>query len=408
MSLERRTTDRETAGGPLGSPDFLRRDSPAEAKRVLIAGASARAAAHSALRAGWAPECIDLFGDADLQAVAPSRTIPFANYPQGLIELADQLSPGAWFYTGALENHPEVVAAISRTRPLLGNDARVLERARDPFLIAEILNKFGLPHLRVARTPAAPSDRRAWLVKPLRSAGGIGIQHGDRSPPLDPESAFYRQEFVEGVPHSAVVRVDAGRARLLGVTRQLIGDARHPFRWRGNVGPAPIGKPTAEPLAQIAAALARELNLDWLFGIDFILDPDTQLPYLVEINPRYTASVEVLERAYGRSLLSSASHDSLPQPTVHVGKVVVFAPCAGTIPLDAWRGIDLSSTWRENPAIADLPAPGSRFHAGAPVLSAFHEAQGFSDCLAGTLETENAWLDRLKTWATSTDTVETL
>ena len=225
----------ETAGGPSGSPDFMRSEANDPVRRVLIVGASARAAAHSCLRAGWSPTAIDLFGDDDLKATCPSRVIPFADYPRGSIELANATEPLEWFYTGALENHPEVVTSISKRHRLIGNDATVLAGARDPFLIGDILRRARLPGLRTVRAGGRSPGGRDWLMKPLRSAGGAGIRRIDKKREPEPGSDYYFQEYMEGIPCSAAFRVDSGRVSLLGVTRQLIGDANHPFRWRGNI-----------------------------------------------------------------------------------------------------------------------------------------------------------------------------
>src|SRR5689334_10586671 len=89
---------------------------------LLIIGASARAAAFSALRAGLQPCCADLFADADLQAVCPVQRLPAGKYPQGFLELAGSERSGPWMYTGGLENRPGLVRRMAQLRPLWGND----------------------------------------------------------------------------------------------------------------------------------------------------------------------------------------------------------------------------------------------------------------------------------------------
>ena len=51
---------------------------------LLIFGASTRAAAFSALRAGLRPWCADLFGDADLVSRCPTIRMPAGDYPHGI------------------------------------------------------------------------------------------------------------------------------------------------------------------------------------------------------------------------------------------------------------------------------------------------------------------------------------
>src|SRR5262245_696592 len=81
-------------------------------KSLMIVGASARAAAHSALRSGYAPRACDLFADMDLKRVAVATRVE--DYPRGLVAAAAQHGGSAWLYTGGLENHPQLVDQIAR------------------------------------------------------------------------------------------------------------------------------------------------------------------------------------------------------------------------------------------------------------------------------------------------------
>src|SRR4051794_30449688 len=98
---------------------------------LLIAGASVRAAAASALRAGYAPWCVDLFGDADLERACPVRVVPLKRYPDALVAALAEGPPGPWMYTGAIENRPDLIECVDR--PLLGNPADIVRAVRDPW-----------------------------------------------------------------------------------------------------------------------------------------------------------------------------------------------------------------------------------------------------------------------------------
>ena len=95
---------------------------------ITIVGASARAAAQSALRAGLRPFAGDLFADADLAGACPTVQVP--QYPDGLEGLLASAPAGGWMYTGALENHPDLVDRLAEMRPLWGNRGDVLRRVR--------------------------------------------------------------------------------------------------------------------------------------------------------------------------------------------------------------------------------------------------------------------------------------
>src|SRR5262245_115495 len=112
---------------------------------LFIVGASTRAAAFSALRAGLMPWCADLFADADLEARCPVRRVPPEDYPAGFVEPLTAGVSGPWMYTGGLENHPYLVRSLSNARPLWGVRGESLERARSPWIIREILSHHGIP-----------------------------------------------------------------------------------------------------------------------------------------------------------------------------------------------------------------------------------------------------------------------
>ena len=89
---------------------------------LLILGASARAAAASAVRAGLAPRAIDLFADADLRAICSAAQVD--DYPEGLFAAAIEAPAAPWMYTGGLENYPRLVDDLAARRPLGAIGAR--------------------------------------------------------------------------------------------------------------------------------------------------------------------------------------------------------------------------------------------------------------------------------------------
>src|SRR5262249_4148960 len=147
----------------------------------------------------------------------------------------------------------------------------------------------------VPRNQPCPGGGR-WLRKPLRSSAGRGIRFAAPGEPADP--AYYFQEFIEGEPASAVF---VG-PRLIDATVQLIGLPwlhAKPFGYCGNIGPLRLPEQTDGSLVVLGLEAAGEFGLREVWGADFILRADSGLPALVEINPRYTAGVEVLEHATG-------------------------------------------------------------------------------------------------------------
>ena len=105
----------------------------------------------------------------------------------------------------------------------------------------------------------------------------------------------------------------------------------------------------------------------------------------VEVNPRYTASVEILERALNRSLLAdhvriftepvapvldASASTPATSPSGHPGKAILYAPVDFTFPAagpwdDDYPFADLRRRF------ADLPHPGQAIRRGQPVLTFF-------------------------------------
>ena len=124
-----------------------------------------------------------------------------------------------------------------------------------------------------------------------------------------------------------------------------------------------------------------------LFGVDGLLDGDTFRP--VEVNPRYTASVEVVELSTGvRALdLHARAFETVPGPLPIVttrrvvGKAVVYAPTEGVFPeVGPWLD---SLGYRSPDAVpdyGDIPAPGEPLVPGHPVLTVFASASTPAEC----------------------------
>jgi predicted ATP-grasp superfamily ATP-dependent carboligase len=364
---------------------------------VRLVGASVRAMAFSALRAGLRPECLDLFADADLAAVAPATRFTPTHYPQAALGWLAEGPPNVpWAYAGGLENHPALIRQLAATRPLWGCGAAALSRIRAPLHTAAILTAAGLPCPAVRGTPP-PDDGRPWLVKPHASAGGTAVRFripGERPPP----AVVYYQEFVPGDSCAGVFLASPDRCQLLGVTRQLVGTPwlhARPFQYCGSIGPLPLPTDALRHFARIGAVLARDSRLRGLFGVDAVLHAGQ--PWPVEVNPRYTASVEVLEYASGLPAFALHRQACLgaEEPPVAVrtgkvaGKAVVFAPRALTFPArgpwSEWLARlrqDARAVW-ERPDFADLPAAGAEIPAGGPVLTVLTEGSTIEECEAG-------------------------
>ena len=97
----------------------------------------------------------------------------------------------------------------------------------------------------------------------------------------------------------------ASRRYLIGVTRQLIGVAGSPFSYRGSIGPWPIDERPGRSATGWETHRWFGFGLVGWFGVDYVLHDG--VPWPVEINPRYTASVEIHELASASIAVRRAS-----------------------------------------------------------------------------------------------------
>jgi predicted ATP-grasp superfamily ATP-dependent carboligase len=197
----------------------------------------------------------------------------------------------------------------------------------------------------------------------------------------------YLQEQIAGIPGSMIFAANGEDAVLLAISRQLVGDSRfgaQRFRYCGSL----LGSATTPvfpyhgELLQTSAAMAREVSRKFgllgLNGIDFIAHQG--VPYPIEVNPRYSASMELLERAYGLSMFEvhARACDGIlpaePQATSGIqGKAIVFAKRDVTVgKTEAWLG-------RHD--FSDVPHPGESVPRGRPICTVFARAAVPSVCI---------------------------
>jgi len=355
---------------------------------VLIAGVSTRAAAESAARAGFAVTAIDAFGDLDQHPSVSAHALRDGFSPGAAARLAQTIACDAVAYLSNFENHPGAVTLLAAGRPLWGNAGDVLARVREPMLLTGALRRRGhsAPDAWVeARMPDVDSGRdRAWIVKPRASGGGRRVRLWRAGSPVP--RGCYLQEFVDGTPGSVLFAAAGGRAVTLGVCRQLIGEApfgASGYQYCGNilVGDGEDDR-LVGPARALADAVCDEFGLVGVNGIDFVAKDD--VPHAIEVNPRWCASMELVERAYGLSVFgahATACRDgALPDFDVArarrglraVGKAIVYARADVTV-------AD-TREWLKDSDVRDVPVPGARIPAGRPVCTIMAEGPDAEAC----------------------------
>ena len=371
---------------------------------ILITGLSTRAIAESAARGKHRIVTLDYFGDRDQRALVENHSLlrdfnlPFS--AEALLEASRRLDFEAVVYVSNLENHPEVVEELAEGHILLGNSPTTLREVRDWPTLRSFCQEAGVPFpatLFVGET--LPKEGR-WLLKPVRSGGGHGISFWSEKPLSE---GHFLQEHIEGLDCSAAFVADGRDCVLLGVTEQLIGREElgaRGFAWCGNILPLALPLPVLDAVEDMATKLTRRFGLRGVNGFDFILArrEGQFIPYLVEVNPRYTASMELIERAYGLNIfdlhirsfegeLPSFSLREQLRQTRFCGKGIVYAQ----------RDIVMPETagWRERDR-RDIPFPGERIEAGHPICTVLAQSESRDECWHHLLEEANALRKEIK------------
>jgi uncharacterized protein len=383
-------------------------------QRVVIAGVSARGMAESAVRAGYAVVAFDAYADLDLTAIADTRQVtPYSaraaataarrGTPRHNGAARDSAGRDAVCYVSNFENHPAALRQLSRDRDLWGNSPAAIASARSPRGWTQALADAGIivPRMRAtAPRPGTADARDRWMLKPRRSGGGHGVQVWQPGMPVP--RGYVLQERIAGTAGSIVFAADGRRAVPIAITRQLIGEqglGAPPFRYCGNIlapGRDPVwgdDTPLWREAVAIAATATRAFGLAGVNGIDFIVRRGHPVP--IEINPRFTAAMELAERRDGISIFGAhvagctgvlsgysplqAQLRARANGTGAAGKAIVFSRHALTVG-------EAASGWVDGEDVRDIPRPGSPIPAGAPICSVFAAAPTTAACRARLIQ----------------------
>jgi predicted ATP-grasp superfamily ATP-dependent carboligase len=337
---------------------------------LLLVSASGRALARSAAKGGLPVVVLDLFNDLDVRALAvASRSVAARGGKfdsRRLLAAAQFLCPpdqcGGLVYGSGFEGRTKLLGKLARGRTLFGNDPGIVAQLKDPVHFFALLDALGFAHPETRLDP--PADVSGWLVKRSGGAGGSHVKHARSRHRARPGRYF--QKWQSGRTLSVLFAADGRNARVIGFNEQwTAGDAQcGPFCYGGAVSGIALPGALQARIATLLVRLTRATGMVGLNGLDFILDAGGE-PYVLEINPRPTATIDLYDADFEQGLLAlhlRACRGELPdirQPHRSRAHAIVYAAQALRVPA--------RTRWPQ--WCTDIPEGGSLIPAGAPVCS---------------------------------------
>ncbi|MBY0560522.1 ATP-grasp domain-containing protein [Hyphomicrobium sp.] len=347
---------------------------------VLIAAFSGRSLAQSARRAGYRPLVADAFGDLDTQHAAEDfrvldgvmqtgfRTKPIIAALTDLSQSARSTPIGLVLGSG-FEDKPRLVAALASRFKLLGSDAATYKVCKDPQSFFGVLDKLGIAHPETRTSP--PADPTGWISKRVGGSGGrhirtcVGLQRA--------KPRRYFQKLLDGDRISVSGVFLSAPNSVLALTRQWTSPSpEQPYRFGGAVSLPPIDPDVRRRIVDAATDVSSALQLKGMASLDFVVKNGT--PYLLEVNPRPGASLDVLDDEAGflfrAHIAMGLGEGIMPRfPDIKVNRSAIAMAI-----LHADRGPILLNDIPWPDWSADRGPPGTFIPAGAPLATVFAEA----------------------------------
>lgn len=332
---------------------------------LLIVAQSGRFIAQSATRAGFTVRVADCFGDTDtLEAADQWLPLPaIAELTQQQFHaVLEKLSAGQPCQlicgTGVEAFYPFLTSLPSHIS-LIGNSIDTMAQLREPEALFALLDQLTLPYPDSYLHPPAPSRS---LLKDMHTAGGqINIATGHTL-----SAGQYYQRMIEGESFSVTFLADGQRALVFAWNRQINRKGQYLLAKIRQPEPPPPAIRQALIVALDSLVLISELK--GFNSLDFIVDQQGRW-YLLEINPRITASLELLNQRQWMHWHLDACAGQLPKlPRTQTDRISILEYLFA----EKKQQIRQHPSWPRQ--CHDLPAAGSVIEAGMPICTLIVEA----------------------------------
>lgn len=292
---------------------------------VVTIGYSARALAQATVEWGMPVVAVDCFTDRDLSLIADfviqlqswGSVAARPNFVREIVrklralELQHGLHVQGVLLAGGSENWLELVKELARNFPVLGADPIQLRTLRSWKQCRQWACRVGMEFPTSSVRPLVSGNS---LAKMSNGAGGSHIVRTPEPacsavfPRVPQESrasdACYFQQEIQGRSLGVVCILrklsdSSSDCQILGAVRAW--DSREwaaatEFIYRGSWGPVRLADSQRTKIRNLGVVIAEQTGLQGWIQFDFIEDAQLRL-WLLEINPRWTAGMEVLVQA---------------------------------------------------------------------------------------------------------------
>jgi predicted ATP-grasp superfamily ATP-dependent carboligase len=340
-------------------------------KTLLVAGFATRHVAASAHRSGYTVYAVDHFCDSDLCAYVKDAEIflECADLPRVIASACQK-----WDIDGILVTSGAESITVDTT-PVFGSSAECAAKFCDKQQIQFFFEKYDIPSPKQI-DPASIELGKQYMLKPLKGAGGwrnraISSQNEIDEWVLEFQVPFILQEYVSGIPASVCCVTTGKEARAIALNAQTMrDDPLVPFGFSGSY--TPFIHSCSKQIIQLAEKIALASGCIGIIGVDFIVGDEI---WAIEVNPRFQATLETVERATGINLVQAhidacngIISESIPLSPTYLKtciRRILFANRHMTWPTSSEVLVD------DLIRFSDIPHPGTIFEPGDAVISMY-------------------------------------
>ena len=281
----------------------------------VLAALSGRGVVCSSQKFGCKLGVMDVFGDKDCQISAAFwRHIGTCVPGQTVIDSEKFLSSLSVFkingFKGLVigsgfEGKYDLLRRANEILPLYASPLSVFSYLESPVLFFETLKLLEVPFPQVNLSADSFEELGPdWILKDLGSSGGLGIkkQTGRKS-----KSSEYFQKRLPGTTVSLSFFADGRNFIPLGYSQPAtIQQSNLPFVFCGLDGPIEVDDSINQEALRISKLIVQKFKLRGFNGIDFLIS-DKAVNF-IDLNPRITASFEILQEAHSFCFLEKHIH----------------------------------------------------------------------------------------------------